>query len=51
MRWRPVLEQYGFLILIAAMFLPILPGGDTVIDVIVAEIAGPLVRLLVGPVA
>ncbi len=32
-RVRPVLEQYGILILIAAMFLPIL-GGQTLIGVV-----------------
>lgn len=44
---RPVLEQYGFLILIAAMFLPIL-GGQTLIGVVLSELLFPLQRLLVG---
>ncbi|HUG29070.1 MAG TPA: site-2 protease family protein [Candidatus Limnocylindria bacterium] len=44
---RPVLEQYGFLILIAAMFLPIL-GGQTLIGVVFSELLFPLQRLLVG---
>lgn len=44
---RPVLEQYGFLILIAAMFLPIL-GGQTLIGVVFSELLLPLRRLLVG---
>lgn len=44
---RPVLEQYGFLILIAAMFLPIL-GGQTLIGVVFNELLTPLFRLLVG---
>jgi Zn-dependent protease len=46
---RPVLEQYGFLILIAAMLLPILPGSETVLDVIFRSIGQPLIRFLVGP--
>jgi Zn-dependent protease len=46
---RPFLEQYGFLILIAAMLLPILPGNDTVLDVIFRSIGQPLIRFLVGP--
>jgi Zn-dependent protease len=44
---RPVLEQYGFLILIAAMFLPII-GGQTLIGVVFNELLLPLERLLVG---
>jgi Zn-dependent protease len=44
---RPVLEQYGFLILIAAMFLPII-GGQTLIGVVFTTLLFPLMRLLVG---
>ena len=44
---RPVLEQYGFLILIAAMFLPIV-GGQTIIGVVFNVLLFPLERLLVG---
>jgi Zn-dependent protease len=44
---RPVLEQYGFLILIGAMFLPII-GGQTLIGVVFTQLLGPLQRLLVG---
>ncbi len=47
-RIRPVLEQYGFLILIAAVFLPILPGRQTVVGAVVSEVLGPLFELLVG---
>jgi Zn-dependent protease len=47
MRWRPVLEQYGFLLLIAAMFLPILPGG-TIVGVLLREVGYPIVDLLIG---
>lgn len=44
---RPVLEQYGYIILIAAMFLPII-GGQTLIGVVFTQLLGPLQRLLVG---
>ena len=46
-RVRPVLEQYGLLILLGAMLLPIF-GGRTVMDVVFTELLGPLERLLVG---
>ena len=46
-RVRPILEQYGILILIAAMFLPIL-GGQTLIGLVFTELLFPLQRLLVG---
>lgn len=46
-RIRPVLEQYGFLILIAAIFLPIF-GGDTLIGLVFNSVMVPLFRLLVG---
>jgi Zn-dependent protease len=48
MQWRPVLEQYGIIILLGAMLLPILPGGQTLTDVVFREIADPLFGLLVG---
>jgi Zn-dependent protease len=48
MRWRPVLEQYGFLLLIAAVFLPIFPGGGTLVGIIIREVMDPLFNLLVG---
>ncbi len=44
---RPVLEQYGFVILIGAMFLPIF-GGQTLIGIVFSELLLPLERLLVG---
>jgi Zn-dependent protease len=47
-RIRPVLEQYGFIILIAAVFLPILPGGQTVVGAVVGEVLDPIYQLLVG---
>jgi len=48
MQWRPVLEQYGFIILIAAVFLPILPGSQTVIGAVVDGVLDPVYQLLVG---
>ena len=44
---RPVLEQYGFVILLGAMLLPIF-GGRTLITIVFNELLGPLERLLVG---
>ncbi|MEO8272644.1 MAG: site-2 protease family protein [Chloroflexota bacterium] len=44
---RPVLEQYGFLILLAAMFVPIF-GGQTLIGIVFNELLFPLEQLLVG---
>jgi Zn-dependent protease len=46
-RVRPVLEQYGLLILLAALLLPIF-GGATLINVVFTELLGPLQRLLTG---
>ena len=46
-RVRPVLEQYGFVILLAAMLLPIV-GGRTLIGVVFDELLRPLERLLIG---
>lgn len=45
-RWRPILEQYGVLILFLAIFIP-LPGG-TVVSQVFSVIADPLIGLLVG---
>jgi Zn-dependent protease len=44
---RATLEQYGLLILLGAMFLPIF-GGNTLIGVVFTEIFDPLIRLVVG---
>jgi Zn-dependent protease len=44
-RWRPILEQYGFILLLIVFFLP--PGGSIGVRVIVPLIDG-LFRLLVG---
>jgi Zn-dependent protease len=48
MRWRPVLEQYGIILLFAAMLLPVLPGGQTLVGVAFSELLRPLYELLVG---
>lgn len=47
-RWRPILEQYGTLILLVAVFLPILPGGQTIVRAVFNSVAGPLIDLLLG---
>jgi len=44
---RPILEQYGILILLGAMLLPLF-GGNTLIDIVFGELLRPLYRLLVG---
>jgi Zn-dependent protease len=46
-RVRPMLEQYGLVILLAAMFLPIF-GGATLIGVVFTELLDPLQQLLTG---
>src|SRR5437868_12267970 len=47
-QWRPVLDNYGFLILFAAMLLPVLPGGETIVSFVFAKVATPLFNLLIG---
>ena len=47
MQVRPVLEQYGFVILIGAMLLPIF-GGQTLIGIVFNEVLDPLTQILVG---
>ena len=46
-RVRPVLEQYGLVILFGAMLLPIF-GGQTLIGLVFNEIFDPLIRIIVG---
>jgi Zn-dependent protease len=46
-RVRPVLEQYGFLILLAVIFFPIV-RGQTIIALVFQAVLMPLFRLLVG---
>ena len=45
---RPVLEQYGLVILLGAMLLPIFPGARTLGDIIFGELLSPLLSLLTG---
>jgi len=47
-QWRPVLDQYGFIILFAAMLLPILPGGQTIVSLVFQQVAEPILDLLIG---
>ena len=47
-QWRPVLEQYGVLLLIVVAFLPLFGGGQTLFQLIFQRIGYPLVNLLVG---
>jgi Zn-dependent protease len=47
-RVRPMLEQYGLVILLGAMLLPIFPGGQTLGDIVFGEFLNPLMRLLIG---
>jgi Zn-dependent protease len=47
-QWRPVLEQYGFLILIVGMIVPVLPGGQTIVGFVFEKVGGPIIRLLIG---
>ena len=44
---RPFLEQYGLVILLAALLLPIF-GGQTLADVVFGNLLGPLYSLLTG---
>ena len=46
-RVRPVLERYGFIILLGALLLPIF-GGDTLIGIVFSELLDPLHHLLTG---
>jgi len=48
MQYRPVLEQYGFILLIFVAFVPILPGSQTIFQFIFEKIGGPVVNFLVG---
>ncbi len=50
-QWRPVLEQYGLIILFVAMLLPVLPGGETIVGFVFREVGGPILDLLIGPSA
>jgi Zn-dependent protease len=47
-QWRPILEQYGFLLLLIVAFVPIFPGNQTLFGTIFTRIGLPIVNLLVG---
>lgn len=47
-KYRPMLTQYGPLILLASAFLPILPGGQTVFGALLGAVGDPVFSLLVG---
>jgi len=47
-QWRPVLEQYGILLLLAAMLFPLLPGGETIVGFVFREVGSPIIQLLTG---
>jgi Zn-dependent protease len=47
-QWRPVLQQYGFLLLIVVAFVPLLPGQQTVFGFIFEKIGVPVVNFLIG---
>jgi Zn-dependent protease len=46
-QWRPMLEQYGFILLIFVAFVPVL-NGDTIFGFIFVKIGGPIANLLIG---
>jgi Zn-dependent protease len=46
-QWRPILEQYGFIVLIIVFFLPITPQG-AIGGVILVPVLDALYGLLVG---
>jgi Zn-dependent protease len=47
-RWRPVLEQYGLVFFLLIVFLPLLPGQQTVFEFLFDKIGLPIVSFLVG---
>jgi Zn-dependent protease len=47
-QYRPVLEQYGFILLLFVAFVPLLPGGDTIFGFVFDKIGIPIVRFLIG---
>ncbi len=47
-RARAFLSQYGTIILMVAIFLPIIPPGQTVIGLVFDVIGRPLARILLG---
>lgn len=47
-QWRPVLEQYGGIILLVAVFVPIFPGNQTLFGFVFRILLDPLLSLLLG---
>jgi len=47
-QWRPVLQQYGFLLLIVVAFVPLLPGRETIFGFIFEKLGIPVVNFLIG---
>jgi len=47
-QWRPILQQYGFLLLIVVAFVPLLPGRETVFGFIFEKLGIPVVNFLIG---
>ena len=47
-QYRPILEQYGFILLIFVAFVPILPGQETIFSFIFGKIGVPIVNSLLG---
>jgi Zn-dependent protease len=47
-RWRPILQQYGFLLLIVVAFVPLLPDRQTIFQVIFENLGVPVVNFLIG---
>ena len=47
-RVRPIFERWGFLVLIGAAFIPILPGGETILGALFFGIGLPIAEFLIG---
>jgi len=47
-QYRPVLEQYGFILLIFVAFVPILPGQETIFGFVFEKLGVPIVNTLLG---
>lgn len=47
-RVRPFLEQYGGILLIAGVFLPFLPGGQTIFEWVFRAVGTPIFQVLIG---
>lgn len=47
-RYRPMLEQYGFILLLFVAFVPLLPGGNSVFSFLFEKIGFPILNFLIG---